>query len=179
VLAFSTWIRALFAAAAAADTPAGGRDTPPTKTPNLVQEMFWGPQAPEVTKQPSGELFIFAEGKLLCNRLVGHFDQPLADRVMARGDSLLAKHGELIVFSDWSHMTSYDSSCRRTMTEWGSNLGKRLLGFNVIAGTQLVKMGLAVASIVVPALRMHNSSATFAAAYYEAKRAASGVRVMR
>jgi hypothetical protein len=141
--------------------------------------MFWGPQPPEVVRQPTGELFLFVEGKVLCNRLVGHFDQPLADKVMRRGDALLAQHGEIIVFSDWARMTSYDSSCRRTMTEWGAGLGKRLLGFNVIAGTRMVKMGLTVASILVPALRIHDTSTAFAAAYNETKRSASGVRVMR
>lgn len=126
-----------------------------------------------------GELLVFVEGKVLCNSLVGHFDQPLADRVMKRGDAVLAEHGELIVFSEWSRMASYDSSCRSTMTAWGAALGKRLTAFHVIAGTRMVKMGLTVASIVVPALRMHGTTVEFVTAYRETKRSASGVRVMR
>jgi glycerol dehydrogenase-like iron-containing ADH family enzyme len=110
------------------------------------------------------------EGKLLCNKLVGHFDQALADELMRRGNTLIAKYGELAVFSDWFHMTSYETSCRRTMTEWGVGLGRGLKCFHVIAGTRLVKMGLAVASIVVPTLRAHDGMASFIAAYQEAQR---------
>lgn len=50
------------------------------------------------------------------------------------------------------------------MTTWAVNLGKRLEAYHVaarshvVAGCRMVKMGLAVASIVVPALRVHADS---------------------
>jgi hypothetical protein len=110
------------------------------------------------------------EGNLLCNKLVGHFDQGLADEIMSRGDTLLAKHGQLAVFSDWFQMASYETSCRQTMTAWGAGMGAGLQCFHVIAGTRLVKMGLAVASIVVPALHTHDRMSSFVAAYQAAQK---------
>lgn len=118
----------------------------------------------------SGVLSFAVEGNVLCNKLVGHFDQALADEVMSRGNMILARHGRLAVFSDWFQMASYETSCRQTMTEWGVRMGTGLKCFHVIAGTRLVKMGLAVASIVVPTLRAHDRMTSFVAAYEEERR---------
>jgi hypothetical protein len=74
------------------------------------------------------------------------------------------------VFADWQQMDSYDTSCRQTMTAWGVNLGKRLEAYHVVAGSRMVKMGLAVASIVVPTLRVHADVASLVAAYRAEKR---------
>jgi hypothetical protein len=135
-----------------------------------VQDLFWGAQPTHTFQGRSGELALAVEGKLLCNKVVGHFDQPLADQIMSRGNLLIAQYRELTVFCDWLHMASYETSCRRTMTDWGVKLGASLKGFHVIAGARLVKMGLSVASIVVPALQMHADTARFTAAFQEVKR---------
>jgi hypothetical protein len=133
-----------------------------------VQEPFWGPPGPISKNRQGGELAINVRGSILCNTVSGHFDQSAADRIMAHGDQLLAEHGTITVFSDWLLMASYDISCRTTMTGWGANLGRRLEAFHVIAGSRLVKMGLAVASIVVAPLRVHGDRVAFMAAYQSA-----------
>jgi hypothetical protein len=139
-----------------------------------VQETFWGAPGPISRNRQGGKLAIHIQGAILCNKVAGHFDQAAADRIMGHGDELAAQYGTLIVFSDWLLMASYDISCRTTMTRWGADLGRRLENFHVIAGSRLVKMGLAVASIVVAPLRVHPSMVTFMAAYQRAD--STGVR---
>jgi hypothetical protein len=55
-----------------------------------VQERFWESPTEVAKKSTGGTLTLSAEGPLLCNKVVGHFDQPLADQVMASANTLLA-----------------------------------------------------------------------------------------
>ncbi|MGC4095235.1 MAG: hypothetical protein QM756_46400 [Polyangiaceae bacterium] len=135
-----------------------------------MKAPFWGTGGLASTNAKGGELALHVERNLLCSVVVGHFDQALADQIMRRGTSLADECGKIIVFSDWYRMSSYESSCRSTMTSWGVGLGPRLLAFHVTAGAGMVKMGLSVARILVPSLHLHSSPAAFVAAYQAEQR---------
>lgn len=126
---------------------------------------FWGSAGVSSVGKKGGQLALHIEGSRLANSVNGYFDLSLAEQIMRRADALVAAHGRIIVFSDWRGMTAYDSECRRQMTAWGAGLGAGLEAFHVIATSRLVQMGLSVAAILVPTLRVHDHVEKFLAAY--------------
>lgn len=78
----------------------------------------------------------------------GHYGKDLLPRYM-RALAEVAASGRAVGFHDWENMTSYDSECRRRMTEWTIHNRTRVESAHILVKHRLVAMGVATGSMLV------------------------------
>lgn len=98
-------------------------------------------------------------------QVTGHYDAALARQHVDQCRAVVDRYGKLIVFCDWQGMESYASESRIMMTEAATSYGSKLINYHVLAGATFVRMGVAVASVVVPVIRAYKARPEFVIAY--------------
>jgi hypothetical protein len=78
----------------------------------------------------------------------GHYGVELLPRYM-RALAEVAVSGRAVGFHDWQAMESYDSECRRRMTEWTIQSRTRIESAHILVRHRLVAMGVATGSLLV------------------------------
>jgi hypothetical protein len=86
--------------------------------------------------------------RLLLAVVRGHYGAELLPRYM-RALADVAASGRAIGFHDWQRMESYDSECRRRMTEWTINNRTRVESVHILVRHRLVAMGVATGALLV------------------------------
>lgn len=134
-------------------------------------EIFWdGPvETVQASKRP-GVLKVGVDGSsIVCCTIRGRFELAMAERIMQLADEVVERRGEVLVFAQSHGMESYEQVCRVSMTKWAVSLGPKLVGFHVVGGTTLVRMGVTVASMFVGQLKGHDTVEDFLRAYEAAR----------
>jgi hypothetical protein len=98
------------------------------------------------TPRGSARIAFLAPGVFL-GTITGHYSKELLAPYLA-GMAAALKQSRLVTFNDWWDMTSYDSVCRTTMTEWVIANRARSERHHILVRSKLVAMGVATASML-------------------------------
>lgn len=77
-------------------------------------------------------------------------------------------------FHHWQKVTAYDPAVRPILVDWGLNYHRDCGGFHFLSGTnKVLKMGVALAALVVPKVYSYSSETMFEQAYCQSLRAST------
>jgi hypothetical protein len=82
--------------------------------------------------------------------------------------------GKMDIFHDWQDMALYTTEARTELTELGLRLMARLNSLNVLFSSNVVEMGVTMASITLGGIRMFNQREAFEQAIRQAVEARGG-----
>ena len=82
--------------------------------------------------------------------------------------------GKMDIFHDWQDMALYTTEARTELTELGLRLMERLNSLNVLFSSNVVEMGVTMASITLGGIRMFNQREAFEQAIRQAVEARGG-----
>jgi hypothetical protein len=86
---------------------------------------------------------------VLMTRAEGYLCVAFAQCIVDAGNDVVAGHGRLLGFHDWSRVRGYDSDSRVKLTEWGLSIRASVDRVHILFASKLVRMGVAVASIAL------------------------------
>lgn len=70
-----------------------------------------GPEVELRLASPAGALFY--------TRVTGYLDDTVAQRIIERGEHVIARHGRLLGFHDWGAVSGYSTAARLALITWG------------------------------------------------------------
>ena len=82
--------------------------------------------------------------------------------------------GKMDIFHDWQDMALYTTEARTELTELGLRMLTRLNSLNVLFSSNVVEMGVTMASITLGGIRMFNQREEFERAIRQAVEARGG-----
>jgi len=113
---------------------------------------------------PNGELRLWSPAPHV---LVLRFRGPLFDAefasvaVMAITELTSDRRQKVDIFHDWARMELYTTEARTKLTDLGIELAARINSLNVLIGSNLVEMGVTIASIKLKGIRMFSTQEDF------------------
>lgn len=100
---------------------------------------------------------------VLVTRAEGYLLADLAGDIERAGNDVIEMHGRLIGFHDWSQLRGYESAARVRLTDWGVAVRHSVDRVHLLIASKLVRMGVAVASIVLGGMLVaHDDPVQFA-----------------
>jgi hypothetical protein len=104
--------------------------------------------------------------------ITGHYAVSLLDEYVAGMAVALDREHRMQAFHDWYRMSGYESACRKRMTEWTLEQGKKIERHHVLLQSKLVAMGVATANLLLGGdmITAYTERAGFEAALYAACR---------
>jgi hypothetical protein len=86
---------------------------------------------------------------VLVTEAEGHIDADLVAVMIETGNEVVRQHGRLVGFHRWWGVTTYEPEARVRLTEWGYRIRRDVERVHFLVSSKLVRMGIAVASIVL------------------------------
>lgn len=118
-------------------------------------------ERPEIFHLREGVGQVWNRGPLLCVRVVGHAEQPVADVFAARANETIARYGRVITFHDWSAVDGYDRASKEALLAWTREAGAQNPSVHMLFRSRLISMAVAVASIALRNLHGFNDPRRF------------------
>ena len=85
---------------------------------------------------------------LLIGKVVGHYGVDLLASYVD-GMNAAARAGRVVAFHDWEEMETYDSECRKVMTDWTLRHRHMVERGHILVRSKLVSMGVTTASLLI------------------------------
>jgi hypothetical protein len=120
-----------------------------------------------VTARGSMDIHLLPGG-VVVQRAVGHATKAVAEAVIRALDKALAENPSISLYNDWYASTGYDPEVRKMLTDFTIARRKRIAEVNILVGSRLVGMGVAVAGIVVSGMRTYTVPEEFERALAQA-----------
>lgn len=89
-----------------------------------------------------------SESGPLIGFVAGHYGVELLPSYIEAMNAAI-RRGPLLMFNDWAEMETYDSECRRVMTEWVIRHRDRVERIHILVRSKLVAMGVTTASLLI------------------------------
>ncbi len=118
-------------------------------------------ERPEAVHLQDGLIQIWNRGSILCVRVVGHAEQPVADAFVRRANETVARHGRVVTFHDWSSVDGYDRDAKDGLLSWTRDAGERNPSVHMLFRSKLISMAVSVASIALRNLHGFNDPQRF------------------
>ncbi len=85
---------------------------------------------------------------LLIGTVNGHYGAELLPNYVEAMNTA-ARAGRMLAFHDWEEMETYDSECRKVMTDWTLRHRHMVERGHILVRSKLVSMGVTTASLLI------------------------------
>jgi hypothetical protein len=118
---------------------------------------------PRTAAAPDGITVSNPAPGVFVGQIVGHYSETMLRVYLRAMDEALAGREPMFGFHDWQEMTSYETVCRTTMTEWVRARRSRLAAQQILVRSRIVAMGVATANLLLGgnAIVSHTDRAVF------------------
>jgi|SRR6187399_925699 len=106
--------------------------------------------APHAVQGSKGKAWIeFPRAWIFLGRIEGHYGIEMLAAYIEGMTAALGHGPATLVFHHWEAMSSYDSKCRKDMTDWTLARREKIARHHVFVRSKLVAMGVSTANLLL------------------------------